>query len=79
MPKLRLWLEAHNWPFEFFTEATLNLADDDELLGLMEQVGFSGVFIGIETPDDETLVITQKNKIPVARFRQTFAKSTNTA
>lgn len=60
LPLLREWLEAHRWPFEFSTEASVNLADDDELLELMRAVGFFAVFVGIESPDEETLRATQK-------------------
>ncbi|MHC4161434.1 MAG: B12-binding domain-containing radical SAM protein [Planctomycetota bacterium] len=57
---LREWLEEHKWPFEFSTEASVNLADDEELLQLMQDVGFSAVFVGIESPDEETLKATRK-------------------
>ncbi len=62
LPHLRDWLEAHAWPFEFSTEASVNLADDDELLGLMRDVGFFTVFVGIESPDEETLIATKKRQ-----------------
>jgi radical SAM superfamily enzyme YgiQ (UPF0313 family) len=39
----------------FITEASINLADDEELMNLMTKAGFISVFIGIETPDDESL------------------------
>ncbi len=39
----------------FFTEASINLADDPELLELMSQAGFDSVFIGIESPDENSL------------------------
>jgi radical SAM superfamily enzyme YgiQ (UPF0313 family) len=39
----------------FFTEASINLADDPELLALMVEAGFDSVFIGIETPDTNSL------------------------
>jgi len=58
--RLRAWLEDHRWPFEFSTEASVNLADDDELLQLMQDVGFSAIFVGIESPDEETLKATHK-------------------
>jgi len=58
--ELRLWLENHRWPFEFSTEASVNLADDEELLELMQDVGFSAIFVGIESPDEETLKATRK-------------------
>ncbi|MHC4957658.1 MAG: B12-binding domain-containing radical SAM protein [Planctomycetota bacterium] len=57
---LREWLEEHKWPFEFSTEASINLTGDDELLQLMQDVGFSAIFVGIESPDEETLAATRK-------------------
>jgi uncharacterized radical SAM superfamily protein len=39
----------------FFTEASINLADDTELMEMMVQAGFDSVFIGIESPDDNCL------------------------
>ncbi|WP_448604346.1 B12-binding domain-containing radical SAM protein [Thermoleptolyngbya sp.] len=50
------WMEAHQYPFILLTEASLNLAEDDELLELMVKAGFTMVFMGIETPDTESLV-----------------------
>jgi len=58
--ELQQWLENHRWPFEFSTEASVNLADDEELLRLMQDVGFSAIFVGIESPDEETLKATRK-------------------
>lgn len=57
---LQRWCQEKNYPFHFSTEATLNLADDDELLALMRQVDFRHIFMGIETPDPELLALTQK-------------------
>ncbi|HEY6106637.1 MAG TPA: radical SAM protein, partial [Anaeromyxobacteraceae bacterium] len=54
------WLRAHRHPFEFTTEATLNLADDQELLDLMQAANFFAVFVGIETPDPAALVEAHK-------------------
>jgi len=62
LPHLKEWLEARNWPFEFTTEASVNLADDEELMRLMQEVGFFAVFVGIESPDEETLKQTQKKQ-----------------
>lgn len=50
----------HNYPFVLSTEASVNLADDDELLSLMRACQFRYVFLGIETPDPAVLVQTQK-------------------
>jgi radical SAM superfamily enzyme YgiQ (UPF0313 family) len=54
------WQKAHGFPFRFITEASLNLADDRELLQSMKEAGFTSVFLGIETPDESSLVATQK-------------------
>jgi radical SAM superfamily enzyme YgiQ (UPF0313 family) len=57
---LAAWLEERRHPFEFTTEASLNLADDDELLKLMQAANFFAIFVGIETPDTAALVETHK-------------------
>jgi len=49
------WMRRHHYPFTFITEASVNLAEDDELLNLMIEGGFYAVFLGIETPDSESL------------------------
>ncbi|MFB2896274.1 B12-binding domain-containing radical SAM protein [Aerosakkonemataceae cyanobacterium BLCC-F50] len=54
------WVKQHNYPFTFMTEASVNLAEDDELLDLMNQAGFYAVFLGIETPDQDSLKVTHK-------------------
>ncbi|MGB3510554.1 MAG: B12-binding domain-containing radical SAM protein [Microcoleaceae cyanobacterium] len=54
------WMQERNYPFTFITEASVNLADDTELLDLMAQAGFYAVFLGIETPDQESLQATRK-------------------
>jgi radical SAM superfamily enzyme YgiQ (UPF0313 family) len=46
----------------FFTEASINLADDPELLNLMARAGFDTVFIGIESPDDTCLTECHKTQ-----------------
>ena len=60
LPVIREWSKAHKYPFYFSTEASINLADDDNLLELMKEVDFRYVFIGIETPEDEILKLTNK-------------------
>ena len=62
LPEPRTWLEAHDYPFEFTTEASLNLADDHELLMLLNRANFVGVFVGIESPDTATLVAMRKKQ-----------------
>ncbi len=58
--ELEVWCQQNNFPFYFTTEASMNLADDDELLDLMRRVDFRFVFMGIETPDPDLLAVTQK-------------------
>jgi len=57
---VKQWLAENSYPFFFSTEASVNLADDEELLGLMQDCQFQYVFLGIETPDKQVLVQTQK-------------------
>ena len=50
------WRKQFKRNFDFITEASLNLADDPELLQLMKDAGFKSVFLGIETPDESGLI-----------------------
>jgi radical SAM superfamily enzyme YgiQ (UPF0313 family) len=50
----------HEYRFQFGTEASLDVADDDELLALLKEANFEWVFIGIESPDTESLKETKK-------------------
>ena len=54
------WMAAHGYPFRLSTEASVDLAQDQELLDLMIAANFSAVFLGIETPDTDSLALTQK-------------------
>lgn len=54
------WQERHGYPLALSTEATLNLADDPELMDLMYRANFRDVFIGIESPRAASLVETKK-------------------
>ncbi len=62
LPHLIAWQTAHGFPFRFSTEASINLADDPELLALMRAANFVTVFVGIESPDTDTLVSMQKKQ-----------------
>jgi len=50
----------HEYQFKFGTEASLDVADDEELLRLLHQANFEWIFIGIESPDTESLKETKK-------------------
>jgi len=60
LPAVIRWMEKNKYPFNFITEASINLADDDELMQMMVRAGFIKVFVGIETPDE--LSLTECNK-----------------
>ena len=60
LPVLADWMRSRDYPFDIYTEASVNLATDDRLIELMVQAGFSSIFIGIETPSQESLAETQK-------------------
>jgi len=55
LPSLIKWQEEYKYPFQFLTEASLNLADDEELMQMMSKANFNKVFLGIETPSLNSL------------------------
>ena len=55
LPAMKEWMQIHKYPFTFNTEASINLADDEELMSLMIETGFNSAFVGIETPEEKTL------------------------
>jgi radical SAM superfamily enzyme YgiQ (UPF0313 family) len=55
LPVITAWQEGKNHPFSLFTEVSINLSDDEELMSKMVKAGFEKVFIGIETPDEAGL------------------------
>jgi radical SAM superfamily enzyme YgiQ (UPF0313 family) len=57
---LAVWRRQHRTSFDFSTEASLNLADDPELMQMMKDAGFTSVFLGIETPDESGLIAANK-------------------
>ena len=59
LPALIKWRHGKSG-CQFITEASVNLADDDELMHMMAQAGFKSVFVGIETPDEESLAECKK-------------------
>lgn len=55
LPAIAGWMKRRGYPFTLFTQASIGLADDDELLTMMTDAGVDRVFIGIETPNEESL------------------------
>lgn len=62
LPALIAWQRRRRRRFPFYTEASINLADDEELLRLMAEAGFDTVFVGIETPDAGALAECNKRQ-----------------
>ncbi|MBD1899481.1 B12-binding domain-containing radical SAM protein [Trichocoleus sp. DQ-A3] len=60
LKELKTWQAEHQYPFRFNTEASIDLAQDQELMDLMVECYFDAVFLGIETPDEESLSLTKK-------------------
>jgi radical SAM superfamily enzyme YgiQ (UPF0313 family) len=61
LPALISWMKTNNYPFIFTTEASINLSDDKDLMDMMVAAGFTKVFVGIETPEENCL--TECNKL----------------
>jgi len=72
LPALIHW-RADKSGFRYSTEASINLADDNELLDLMAKAGFVDIFIGIETPNEASLVECNKKQ----NSRRDLIKSVN--
>ncbi|OFY61252.1 MAG: B12-binding domain-containing radical SAM protein [Bacteroidetes bacterium RBG_19FT_COMBO_42_10] len=61
LPAVISWMEANGRPFNFITEASIDLADDKDLMDMMVRACFLRVFVGIETPEENCL--TECNKL----------------
>ncbi|MDD5065794.1 MAG: radical SAM protein [bacterium] len=55
LKEIASWMDEKKRPFTLFTEASINLADENEIMELMQRSNFNSVFVGIETPDEESL------------------------
>jgi len=60
LPRMIAWQRARDYPFDLYTEASVNLAADTELTRHMVDAGFTAVFLGIETPSAEALAGANK-------------------
>ena len=62
LPAIINWTEKRQFPFSFFTQTSINLADDRELTALMVKANFNMVFIGIESPNKDSLTECGKSQ-----------------
>jgi radical SAM superfamily enzyme YgiQ (UPF0313 family) len=60
LPALIAWRRTRKYVPTFFTEASINLADDEDLMRLMSEAGFDRVFVGIESPNEDSLAECNK-------------------
>jgi len=62
LPAVKEWQIERGFPFTFTTEASVDLAADDEMMEMMAEARFEAVFLGIETPDEASLSLTGKHQ-----------------
>jgi len=62
LPAIIEWMKKRGHPFSFITQASIDLSDDEELMRLMAEGGFDTVFVGIETPHEESLSECSKSQ-----------------
>jgi radical SAM superfamily enzyme YgiQ (UPF0313 family) len=62
LPHLIEWQKQHGYPMQFVCEATLNIAKQTEILELMQEAQFTGLFVGIETPEADALKAMRKDQ-----------------
>ena len=75
LPHLVQWQKDHAYPMLFACEATLNIAKQTEILTLMREAQFLGMFVGIETPESEALDAMRKqqnNAVPMLQSIKTL-------
>ena len=62
LPAMKEWMQEHDYPFTFNTETSINLSDDEDLMLLMVEAGFISTFVGIETPEENSLQECNKSQ-----------------
>ena len=68
LPHLIEWQKRNHYPVMFACEATLNIAKQTDILEMMKEAGFCGIFVGIETPEADALDAIRKghnNAVPM--------------
>jgi radical SAM superfamily enzyme YgiQ (UPF0313 family) len=77
LPAMKKWMQSHKYPFVFNAETSVNLADDEELMTLMVEAGFTSTFVGIETPDEKSLQDCNKKQNSNRDLLQSVKKMQN--
>jgi radical SAM superfamily enzyme YgiQ (UPF0313 family) len=75
LPHLLEWQRKHGYPLQFSCEATLNIAKQKDILALMREAYFLGIFVGIETPEADALKAMRKEHnvaVPMMESIQTL-------
>jgi len=62
LPHLVAWQKQRGYPLQFSCEATLNIAKQTDILALMREAYFKGIFVGIETPEADALKAMRKEQ-----------------
>jgi radical SAM superfamily enzyme YgiQ (UPF0313 family) len=62
LPAMIKWQQEKRYPFWLSTQVSINLADDEELMRLLVEAGFDRVFVGIESPNEESLAECNKHQ-----------------
>lgn len=76
--ELKHWTKEHHYPFHFLTEVSVDLALELELMDLMVECNFKFVLLGIETPDEESLLLikkTQNTRIPLVQSAEKIQRA----
>ena len=60
LPAIIEWMESRKYPFSFNTQASIELSDHEDLMDMMVSAGFDVVFVGIETPHEQSLAECSK-------------------
>jgi radical SAM superfamily enzyme YgiQ (UPF0313 family) len=62
LPEVKAFQKEKNFPFDLFTEASVNLVEIPDMLDAMSDAGFNMVFLGIESPNEDALLMTKKKQ-----------------
>ena len=62
LPEVSAYQKEKNYPFKLFTEASVNLVEIPDMLDAMSDAGFDMVFLGIESPNEDALLMTKKKQ-----------------